>query len=109
MAEERQPPRGRAPPTVAGRRQDRQHHCAENEEREPSGGETVGGGGPDTDSSSQHWRAPSRGPEGGKVQEKRGMATARGMDPLFKGGFPHSRPEASRARSPPMRTEVPTL
>jgi hypothetical protein len=27
----------------------------------------------------------------------------------FKGGFPHSRPEASRARSFPMRTRVPTL
>jgi hypothetical protein len=33
------------------------------------------------------------------------MATARGMDPLFKGRFPHSRPEASRAKSPPVRTK----
>jgi hypothetical protein len=29
--------------------------------------------------------------------------------PLFKGRFPCSRPEASRARSPPMRTRVPIL
>jgi hypothetical protein len=27
----------------------------------------------------------------------------------FKDRFPHSRPEASRAKSPPMRTRVPTL
>jgi hypothetical protein len=28
--------------------------------------------------------------------------------PLFKGRFPHSRPEVSRAKSPPMCTRVPT-
>jgi hypothetical protein len=34
MAEERQPPRGRAPPTAARKSQDQQHHRAGNEERE---------------------------------------------------------------------------
>jgi hypothetical protein len=37
------------------------------------------------------------------------MATAWGDGSLFKGRFPHSRPEVSRAKSPPMRTRVPTL
>jgi hypothetical protein len=48
MAEERQPPRGRAPTTTARRRQDRQHHHAGNEERELPSGETAGGD-PDAD------------------------------------------------------------
>jgi hypothetical protein len=43
MAEERQPPRCRAPPTTAKRRQDRQHHRAGNEERELPDSETAGG------------------------------------------------------------------
>jgi hypothetical protein len=93
MAEERQPPRGRAPPAAAKRRQDRQHHCAKNEERKLSGGETAGGGGLDADSSSEHRCAPSRGPKGGKVQEERGMATAWGMDPFLKADFPTHAPK----------------
>jgi hypothetical protein len=44
MAEGRQPPRDRAPPTAARRRQDRQRHRTGNEERDLPGGETVGGG-----------------------------------------------------------------
>jgi hypothetical protein len=43
MAEERQPPRGRAPPTAARRRQDRQHRRAGNEKHKLPGGETAGG------------------------------------------------------------------
>jgi hypothetical protein len=96
MAEERQPPQGRAPPTAARRRQDRQHHRAGNEERELPGGETAGGGGPDADPSSKHRRAPSRGPEGGRarrMQEERGMAIARGMDPFLKADLPARAPK----------------
>jgi hypothetical protein len=61
MAEERQPPRGRAPLTAARRRQDRLHLCAENEERELSGGEIAGGGGPDADPPREHRRTPFGG------------------------------------------------
>jgi hypothetical protein len=81
MAEERQPPRGRAPPTVARRRQDQKPHC----ERRLSGDETAGGDGSDAAPSSEHRRAPFRGPEGGRarrVQEEQGMATTREIDPF---------------------------
>jgi hypothetical protein len=48
------------------------------------------GGSPDADPSSEHRRAPSRGPEGGRarqMQEKRGMATARGINIFLKADF----------------------
>jgi hypothetical protein len=41
--------------------------------------------GPDADPSSEHRRAPSRGSEGGRarrMQEERGMATTREIDPF---------------------------
>jgi hypothetical protein len=61
---ERQPPRGRAPPTAAKRRQ---HRCT------PSGGRKV---------------------EGHDECEKcEGMATAREIDPFLKGRSPHSHPK----------------
>ena len=52
-----------------------------------------------------------------ELERRKGTINARkarhgycpGDGPIFKGGFPHSRPEASWARSPPMRTRVPTL
>jgi hypothetical protein len=61
----------------------------------------------------------SRNLEGkGAQRARRWKGTARGREtrhgcyskgePLFKGRFPRSRLEASRARSPPMRTRVPT-
>jgi hypothetical protein len=92
MAEERQPPRGHAPPTAARRRQGRQPHC----ECGLSDGENAGGYGPDANPSSEHRHAPSRGPEGGRaqrMQEERGMATTREIDPFLKGNFPSCAPE----------------
>jgi hypothetical protein len=35
-----------------------------------------------------------------------GMATARGIAPLFKGRSPRSHPRASRAKSPPTRSRA---
>jgi hypothetical protein len=99
MTEERQSPRGCAPLTAARRKQDRQHH----HERELSGGEIARGGGPDADPSREHRRTPSGG----------GKAAWHGYCPgdrsTFKGRSPHSRPKASRAKSPPTCTRVPTL
>jgi hypothetical protein len=72
MAEGRQPPRGRAPPTAARRRQ---RGCP-----------------------------PSGGSEGGRARCMRGVRRhghRLGDQPLFKGGSPHSHPQASRAKSSP--------
>jgi hypothetical protein len=80
MYEERQPPRGRAPPTAAKRRQ---HGCS-----------------------------PSGGSEGGRAQCMRGVRRhvyCPGDRSLFKGGSPHSHPQASRAKSPPTCSRVLTL
>jgi hypothetical protein len=44
-----------------------------------------------------------------RVGEKQDMDATRGMNPFFKGKFPRSCPEASREKSPPMRTRVPIL
>ena len=77
MAEGRQPPRGRAPPTAARRRQ---RGCS-----------------------------PSGGSEGGRVRCMRGVRRhgyRLGDRPLFKGGSPHSRPQASRAKSSPTCSRV---
>jgi hypothetical protein len=72
MAEGCQPPRGRAPPTAARRRQ---RGCS-----------------------------PSGGSEGGRARCMRGVRR-HGYRPgdrsLFKGGSPHSHPQASRAKSSP--------
>jgi hypothetical protein len=37
------------------------------------------------------------------------MSTARGIDPFLKADLPTRAPEASRAKSPPTCTKVPTL
>jgi hypothetical protein len=37
------------------------------------------------------------------------MATARGIDPFFKGGSPHSHPQASQAKPPSTCSRVLTL
>jgi hypothetical protein len=92
MAEERQPPWVCAPLTTVRRRQDRQHH----HERELFGGEITGGGGPGADPSGEHRRTPSGGPEGGRarrMQEERGMATAREIDPFLKADLPTHAPK----------------
>jgi hypothetical protein len=71
MAKERQPPRGCAPPTAARARRCR---CT-----------------------------PSGGSKGGRTQCMRGVRRhgyCPGDRPLFKGGSPHSHPQASRATSP---------
>jgi hypothetical protein len=99
MAEVRQPPRGCAPLTVARREQERQHH----HECELSSGEIVGGDDPDADPSRKHRCTPSRGLGGGRarwMQEKRGMATTREIDPFLKEDLPTRAPEASQAKSP---------
>jgi hypothetical protein len=44
-----------------------------------------------------------------RVEEKQDMTATRGRTPFCKGRFPRSRPEASRAGPPPMRTKVPIL
>jgi hypothetical protein len=72
MTEERQPPRGRVPLTAARRRQ---HRCT-----------------------------PFAGSEGGKTRRMQGVRRhgyCTGDRSLFKGGSPHSRPKASRAKTPP--------
>jgi hypothetical protein len=87
MAEERQPPRGRAPPTAARSRQGQQPHC----ERGLSDGETAGEYGPNAVPSSEHRCAPSRGPEGGRtrrMQEGRSIAATREVDPFLKEDSP---------------------
>jgi hypothetical protein len=69
------------------------------------------GGGPDADPSSEHWRAPSRGPEGGRarrMEEKRGMAIARGMSSFLKEDFP-ARASKRHERVSPMHTKVSSL
>jgi hypothetical protein len=108
MVEECQPARGCAPPTAAKGRQDRWHH----HERELSGGEVAGRDGLNADPSREHRRTPSRGPEGGRArgsQEEQGMPTVREIDPFLKADLPTRAPEASRAKSPPTCTKVPTL
>jgi hypothetical protein len=44
-----------------------------------------------------------------RVGEKQDMAATRGMNPFLKANFPTRAPKASRAKSDPMRTRVPTL
>jgi hypothetical protein len=80
MTEERQLPRGRAPPTAARRRQ---HGCS-----------------------------PFGGSEGGRAQCMRGVRRhvhCPGDRSLFKGSSPHSHPQATRVKSPPTSSRVPTL
>jgi hypothetical protein len=77
MAERCQPPRSCAPPTAARRK--------------------------------QHGHSPSGGSEGGRAQcimgvRRRGYHL--GGRSLFKGDSPHSRPQASRTKSPPTRSRV---
>jgi hypothetical protein len=77
MAEGCRPPRGCAPPTAVRRR--------------------------------QHGRSPSRGSEGGRARCMRGVRRhgyRSGDRSLFKGGSPHSRPQASRAKSSPTCSRV---
>jgi hypothetical protein len=77
MAERCQPPRSCASPTAARRK--------------------------------QRGRSPSGGSEGGRTQCMRGVRR-RGYHPggrsLFKGDSSHSRPQASRTKSSPMRSRV---
>jgi hypothetical protein len=61
------------------------------------------GGGLDADPSNEHRRATSRGPEGGRarrMEEKRGMATARGMSSFLKADFPARAPKRHERVSP---------
>jgi hypothetical protein len=106
MAEERQPPRGRAPPTAARRRQNQQQHRAGNRERELPGGETAGGVAltriPPANTGTPH--PEPRKAEGRGECKKNKAWLLPGDELLFKGRFARSRPEASWARYPPMRT-----
>jgi hypothetical protein len=43
------------------------------------------------------------------MQVERGMATTWEIDPFLKADLPARAPEASRAKSPPTCTKVPTL
>jgi hypothetical protein len=54
------------------------------------------GGGPGADPSNEHQCAPSRGPEGRRarrMEEKRGIATARGTSSFLKADFPAHAPK----------------
>jgi hypothetical protein len=96
------------PLSTTTRRQDRRHH----HKRELFGDEIAGGDGPDADPSREHRRTPSGGLEGGRArwsQEERGMFTAREIDLFLKADLPTRALEASRAKSPPTCTKVPTL
>jgi hypothetical protein len=67
------------------------------------------GGGTNADPSSEHRRVPSRGSEGGRarrMEEKRGMATARGMSPFLKADFPARAPKRHRRVSPNARQGI---
>jgi hypothetical protein len=106
MAEEHRPPRGCAPQTATRRRQDRQPHY----ERGLSNDGTAGGDGSDAFPSSEHRRAPSRGPEGGRarrVQEEQGMTTTREIDPFLKGDFPSCAPERHGQSLPRCAPRIP--
>jgi hypothetical protein len=43
------------------------------------------------------------------MQLERGMATTREIDPFLKAYLPTRAPDASRAKSPPTYTKVPTF
>jgi hypothetical protein len=106
MAEEHRPPRGCAPLTAARRRQDRQPLC----ERKLSDDETIGGDGSDAFPSSEHRRAPSRGPEGERarrMQEEQGMTSTREIDPFLKGDFPSCAPERPGQSLPRCAPRIP--
>jgi hypothetical protein len=95
-----QPPWGCTPPTVAGGRQDRRHH----HKRTLSDGEVAGRDHLDADPSREHRCTPSGGSEGRRArwsQEERGMSTAQGNRPLFKGRSPPLAPLKRHGRSLP--------
>jgi hypothetical protein len=59
---------------------------------------------------SEHRRAPSRGPEGGRarrMQEERGMATTREINPFLKGDFPSCAPERHGQSLPRCAPRIP--
>jgi hypothetical protein len=93
---------------------DSDHLCTSSDndlrcERKLCGDGTTGGDGSDAFPSSEHRRAPSRGPEGGRarrMQEEQGMTSTGGRS-LFKGRCPPLAPQSATGKVSRCAPKVP--